>query len=444
MKRAIEYPNLKKIDPEISELNRLEEDRQFGYADFIASENYASPAVREAGSSVATNKYSEGYPGARYYKGSDVAIDPIEILAQKRALKLFGLDEDTWGSNVQAASGSEANLAVYGALLKAKYHPNGEDVALGMRLDFGGHLTHGFHVSFSGKLFHFEQYGLDETGYINYDEVEELAKKFGPRIIVCGASAYSRVVDFEKFSKIAKKYGALLMADVAHIAGLIAGGAHPSPFPYCDIVTTTTHKTLRGPRGALIFVRKGVSIVPPASKDSMEKNIFQLINSAVFPGLQGGPHNQQTMAIAVCLKEANTTQFRSYVKHVVKNANALCEDLKKYGFDIISGGTDNNLLLVDLRPFNANGEEASEWLHQAGIVVNKNAIPNDPLPPQKASGIRLGTPAMTTRGMGVAEMKQFAKWAHEAITDHSEKNLQNIKNQVTALCKKFPPPGFEV
>jgi glycine hydroxymethyltransferase len=435
MKRAIKYPNLEKTDPEIAELNLLEEDRQFWYADFIASENYASPAVREAGSSVATNKYSEGYPGARYYKGSDAAIDPVEILAQKRALKLFGLDENIWGSNVQAASGSEANLAVYGALLKAKGHANGEDTALGMRLDFGGHLTHGFHVSFSGKLFHFEQYGLDEKGYINYAEVERLAEKFKPKLIVCGASAYSRVVDFEKFGKIAKKHSALLMADIAHIAGLIAGGTHPSPFPHCDIVTTTTHKTLRGPRGALIFARKDIK--------HGEKTIFQLINSGVFPGLQGGPHNQQTMAIAVCLREANAPQFRSYAKKVIKNANTLCENLKKYGFDIISGGTDNHLMLVDLRPFTVNGEDASEWLHQAGIVVNKNAIPNDPLPPQKASGIRLGTPAVTTRGMGVTEMRQFAKWIHGAINNPSEENLKRIKNQVKALCKKFPPPGFE-
>ena len=436
MKPSIKFPNLKKSDTEIAKLNLLEEERQFWYADFIASENYASPAVREAGSSVATNKYSEGYPGARYYKGSDVAIDPVEILAQKRALKLFALDENRWGVNVQAASGSAANLAVYGALLKAKYHPDGEDIALGMRLDFGGHLTHGFHVSFSGKLFHFEQYGLDQTGYIDYDEVDKLAAKFKPKLIVCGASAYSRVVDFERFGKIAKKYNALLMADIAHIAGLVAAGVHPSPFPYCDIVTTTTHKTLRGPRGSLVFARKDVR--------HGEKTLFQLINSAVFPGLQGGPHNQQTMAIAVCLKEASTSQFRSYAKKIIKNADVLCAALKKDGFNIISGGTDNHLILVDLRPFKVTGEDASEWLNQAGIVVNKNAIPNDPLPPSKASGIRLGTPAMTTRGMGATEMKQFAKWIHEAITSPSQKNLNDIQKQVRALCKKFPPPGFEV
>lgn len=442
MKKSIKFPNLEKTDPEIAKLNLLEEERQFWYADFIASENYASPAVREASSSVATNKYSEGYPGARYYKGSDVAIDPVEILAQERALQLFKLDENTWGVNVQAASGSEANLAVYGALLKPKNHPDGEDVALGMRLDFGGHLTHGFHVSFSGKFFHFEQYGLDENQYIDYDQVEKFAEIFKPKLIVCGASAYSRIIDFERFAQIAKKHGALLMADVAHIAGLIAAEAHPSPFPHCDIVTTTTHKTLRGPRGAIIFARKDISIIPPQSKDKKEKNIFQLINSAVFPGLQGGPHNQQTMAIAVALKEAKSAQFRSYAKKIVKNAQALAEALSPYGFKIISNGTDNHLLLVDLRPLNVTGEDASEWLYGAGIVTNKNAVPNDPLPPQKASGIRLGTPAITTRGMGTREMKQFAAWIHSAIQNHSLENLTGIKKQVQALCKKFPPPGW--
>ncbi|MFY9457992.1 MAG: serine hydroxymethyltransferase [Candidatus Spechtbacterales bacterium] len=442
MKRAIKTSNLEKNDPEIARLNRLEEGRQFWYADFIASENYASPAVREASSSVATNKYSEGYPGARYYKGSDVAIDQIEILAQKRALKLFGLDEKVWGANVQAASGSEANLAVYGALLKPKNHPDKEDIALGMRLDSGGHLTHGFYVSFSGKLFRFEQYGLDSKGYIDYAQVEELSEKFKPKLIVCGASAYSRIIDFERLGKIAKKHGALLMADVAHIAGLIAGGVHPSPFPHCNIVTTTTHKTLRGPRGAIIFARKDVAGADPVT--SKERSIFQMINSAVFPGLQGGPHNQQTMAIAVCLKEADTPQFRAYAKRVVKNAQTLCETLTDYGFDIVSHGTDNHLMLVDLRPFGVNGEDASEWLSRAGIITNKNAIPNDPLPPQKASGIRLGTPAMTTRGMGAKEMKQFAKWIYEIIQNPSDKNLENIKKQVRALCKKFPPPGFGV
>jgi len=434
MKKSLKYPNLEKEDSEIAELNHLEEKRQFLYANFIASENYASPAVREAGSSVATNKYSEGYPGARYYKGSDIAIDPVEILAQKRALKLFKLDEKVWGVNVQATSGSGANLAVYGALLKPRNHTEGEDIALGMRLDFGGHLTHGFHVSFSGKLFHFEQYGLDNEEYINYEEIEKLAAKFKPKLIVCGASAYSRIVDFKKFGEIAKKHGSLLMADVAHIAGLIAGGAHPSPFPNCDIVTTTTHKTLRGPRGALIFSRKDVNL--------NGKSIYQLINSAVFPGLQGGPHNQQTMAIAVCLKEANSSSFRSYTKRIVKNANTLCEELKKYGFNIVSGGTDNHLMLVDLRPFNINGENASQWLVQAGIVTNKNAVPNDPLPPKIASGIRLGTPAITTRGMGLTEMKLFAKWIYKATSDPSEKNLSDIKKQVQVLCKKFPPPGI--
>ncbi len=442
MKRTIKYPNLEKTDPEIAKLNRLEEERQFWYADFIASENYASPAVRETSSSVATNKYSEGYPGARYYKGSDVAIDPIEVLAQKRALKLFGLDEGVWGANVQAASGSEANLAVYGGLLKPKYHRGGEDTALGMRLDFGGHLTHGFHVSFSGKLFHFEQYGLDKDELIDYDQVEQLAATWKPKLIVCGASAYSRIIDFAKFSEIAKKHGALLMADIAHIAGLIAGGVHPSPFPYCDIVTTTTHKTLRGPRGAIIFARKDVAMIPPDSKDNKPRNLFQLINSAVFPGLQGGPHNQQTEAIAVCLKEANTARFRAYAKMVVKNAQTLAEELTKLGFEIISGGTDNHLMLVDLRPFKVNGEDASEWLYRAGIVVNKNAIPNDPLPPMKASGVRLGTPAVTTRGMGAREMRQLAKLIHSAITNPSAENLEGIKLQVRALCQKFPPPGF--
>src|SRR3989338_504913 len=448
MKNLLKYPNLKKTDPEIAGINTSEEKRQFLYANFIASENYASPAVREASSSVATNKYSEGYPSKRYYKGNDVAIDPVEILAQKRALKLFQLDEEQWGVNVQPASGSEANMAVYGSLLKAK--GQNEDIALGMRLDFGGHLTHGFHVSFSGKFFHFEQYGLDKSGRINYEEIEILAQKFQPKLIVCGASAYSRTVEFDKFGAIAKKYGALLMADIAHIAGLIAGGVHPSPFPHCDIVTTTTHKTLRGPRGAMIFARKDKTL-ETASKTSplnrnlnskKQKSLFDLINSGVFPGLQGGPHNQQTMAIAVCIKEDDTSKFRNYASRVVKNAEILADELVKCGFSIVSGGTDNHLMLLDLQPFQVNGEDASQWLYLAGIVTNKNAVPNDPLPPQQASGIRLGTPAMTTRGMGPKEMKMFAKWIHSAVTDHSDKNLENIKKRVRDLCKNFPPPGF--
>lgn len=433
MKRVIKTPNLDKQDKEVARLNVAEEERQFFNANFTASENHVSPAIREANTSVATNKYSEGYSGARYYKGN-VVIDQMETLAEDRGLELFELKGDEWGVNVQPTSGSGANLAPYGALLKPKNHPDGEDVALGMRLDFGGHLTHGFHVSFSGKLFHFEQYGLDEAGYINYDEVDRLCEKFKPKLIVCGASSYSRIIDFEKFGAIAKKHGALLMADVAHIAGLIAGGAHPSPFPYCDIVTTTTHKTLRGPRGALIFARKDVMVG--------EKSLFQLIRSAVFPGLQGGPHNQQTLAIAVCLKEAKSPQFKTYARNIVKNAKALSDALLKHGFNIVSGGTDNHLVLLDLTPFAVSGEDVSTWLEQAGIVVNKNVIPNDPRPPREASGIRLGTPALTTRGMGTKEMKQLAKWIHEAISDHSEKNLSTINKQVRDLCKRFPPPGF--
>lgn len=428
MRKTIKYPCLKKSDPEIARLNELEEERQFWHPTFIASQNYTSVAVREASSSVLTNKYSEGYPGARYYKGNEL-IDEIETLAEDRALTLFGLKNNEWGANVQPASGSEVNAAVYLALLKPRYHPDGEDIALGMNLDSGGHLTHGFYVSFSGKIYHFEQYGLDNNGYINYDEVEDLAKKYKPKLIVCGCSAYSRIVDFKKFSEIAKEYGAFLMADIAHIAGLIAAGEHPSPFPYCDIVTTTTHKTLRGPKGALLFARK-------------EKSLFKLTRSGVFPGLQGGPHNQQTMAIAVCLKEASTANFRAYAKKVIANAAALADALKGYGFNIVSGGTDNHLMLVDLRPFKISGKDASDWLYKANIETNMNAVPNDPLPKRQTSGIRLGTPALTTRGMGVREMKLFAKWIHGVITNPSEENIDEVKRQVKALCKKFPPPGF--
>lgn len=418
---------LKLNDKELEKLNTAEEKKQSEYINLIASENYMSPAVRMALSSVTANKYAEGYPGARYYPGCDEAIDPIERITQTRVLKAMKLSPKVWEVNVQPYSGSPANLEVLGALLKPKGHPDGADTALGMALGAGGHLTHGYPISFTGKFFNFIQYGLDENGVIDYAQVEELAAEHKPKLIVCGASSYSQKIDFQKFSEIAKKHGAILMADIAHIAGLVAGGVHPSPFPYCDVVTTTTHKTLRGPRGALIFARK---------------ELMPTINKAVFPGMQGGPHNNQTLAIAVAFGEILKPTFKAYAKQTIKNANALAKELKKRNFALVSGGTQNHLMLVDMQNKNISGGEAQKILYSAGIIANRNAVPNDPRKPMDPSGIRFGTPALTTRGFKEKEMLKVAQWIDEAINDPSVKNYARIKKEVVALCKKFPPPGF--
>lgn len=405
-------------DKSLGRLNAKEEKRQTDTLNLIASENFMSPAVRMALASVVANKYAEGYPGARYYPGCAEAVDPIELLAQERALKLMKLNPKKWGVNVQALSGVPANLAVLHAFLKPG------DKAVGMKLSAGGHLSHGHSASVTGKIFEFHQYGLDKRGYIDYEEVERLAKKYEPKIIICGASAYARVIDFKRFGAIARRHKALLMADVAHIAGLIAAGAHPSPFPYADIVTTTTHKTLRGPRGALIYARG---------------NLMPAINKSVFPGLQGGPHNNQTLAIAVALGEALRPAFKTYARQIVKNAKVLAQELQKYGFKVVSGGTDNHLLLLDLRESPISGGDAEKILYGAGIVANRNTVPEDPRKPFDPSGVRLGTPSLTTRGFKEKEMKMVASWIYRALTAPDKKTVSAVRHEVQKLARMFPP-----
>lgn len=436
--------NLKVQDPSVYNLIKEEEKRQRQVLEMIPSENYTSKAVMEALGSVFTNKYSEGYPRKRYYQGNKF-VDDVESLAIERAKKLFGVPY----VNVQPYSGSPANTAVYFALLEPF-----KDKIMGLSLAFGGHLTHGSPVSFSGKYFPIVPYELDEKGLLDYDEIERLALQEKPKIIVCGATAYSRIIDFKKFGKIADKVGAYLLADVSHIAGLIAGNVHPSPVPYVDIVMTTTHKTLRGPRGAMIMVtEKGLK------KDS---ELGSKIDKAVFPGLQGGPHDNQTAGIAVALREAQDKQFKVYAKQIVANAKVLAQELIKFDFKLISGGTDNHLLLIDLSNKKVNGAVAALALEVAGIVVNKNAVPNDPMPPFYPSGIRLGTPAITTRGMKEKEMIKVAAWINETINEVSRevlpsdresrkeffknfrteifknKKLLKIAEEVKSLCGKFP------
>lgn len=406
---------LQNQDPKIAKLIRAEEERQQENLELIPSENYASPAVREALGSVLNNKYSEGYPGARYYGGQE-NVDQIEEIAKSRALKMFKLSSDKWHANVQSYSGSPANLAVYSSVLEPG------DKILGMKLDQGGHITHGLPLSFPGKIYKFSFYGVDEkTEMIDYEELEKVAKIDKPKMIVCGATAYSRIIDFKEFSEIAKKVGAYLLADISHIAGLIVGGVHPSPFPYADFVMTTTHKTLRGPRGAIIICKK---------------EFAKQIDRAVFPGLQGGPHDHQIAAKAVCFGEALDPEFKNYAKQIVKNAKTLARELSGHGFRIVSGGTDNHLMLVDLRSIKITGKEAQEMLEKVGIIVNKNTIPNDPQPAMIGSGIRLGTPAVTTRGMKEKEMKIIAKLISDTLMKKESK--EKIQKEVLKLAGKFP------
>ena len=442
----INMKHLKATDPQTYNLIKEEEKRQEEVLEMIPSENYTSKAVMEALGSVLTNKYSEGYPSRRYYQGNKV-IDSVEILAQERAKKLFGVPH----VNAQPYSGSPANTAVYLALLKPF-----EDKIMGLSLAFGGHLTHGSPVSISGKYFKAVPYYLDKNGLIDYGEVEKLALKEKPKIIVCGATAYPRIIDFKKFGEIADSIDAYLLADISHIAGLIVGGAHPNPVPFVHIMMTTTHKTLRGPKGAMIMVtEKGLK------KDS---ELTEKIDKAVFPGLQGGPHDNQTAAIAVSLLEASGPSFKIYVKQIVKNAKVLAEELKKYKFNLVSGGTDNHLLLIDLSNKKVNGALAAFALEIAGIVVNKNAVPNDPMPPFYPSGIRLGTPAITTRDMREKEMVKIAKWINNVTEEikgdelpkekesrsyfwkefrrrvRENKKLLEINGEIKEFCAKFPVP----
>lgn len=405
------FKKLKEVDVEVYNAIKKEERRQKQHIELIASENFTSEAVREAVSSVLTNKYAEGYPGKRYYCGCE-NVDVIESLAIERAKKLFHAEY----ANVQPHSGANANFAVYMALCKPG------DTILGMSLPAGGHLTHGTKVNVSGKVFNSVSYGLSsETELIDYDEVERLAKEYHPKVIVAGASAYPRKIDFVRFREIADSVGAYLMVDMAHIAGLVAAGLHPNPCEVADVVTTTTHKTLRGPRGGLILCKAEHG---------------KKIDSAVFPGIQGGPLEHVIAGKAVMLKEALQPEFVTYQKQVLKNCKVLAEELQKYGFRLVSGGTDNHLVLVDLTPFNVTGKEASELLHRANITTNKNSIPNERLSPTVTSGLRLGTPAVTTLGMKEEEMKVIAKLIHQVVTK-KESAIKDVKAQVLDLMKKF-------
>jgi glycine hydroxymethyltransferase len=409
---------LKNTDKEISELMELESKRQLEGIELIASENYASPEVLQAMGSILTNKYSEGYPSKRYYRGNEY-IDQIENIAIERAKKLFKVEH----VNVQPYSGSPANLAVHLAFL------NPGDKTMGMSLDAGGHLTHGFKVSISGKYFDSVSYGVDEKGYINYDEVRELANEHKPKLIWSGFSAYSRIIDWKKFREIADEVGAILVADIAHVAGLVVTGDYPSPVPYADVVTTTTHKTLRGPRGAMIMCKGQYA---------------EVIDKAVFPGVQGGPHNHTTAAIAVALKEASQPKFKEYIKQVCINAQTLAEALDKKGYKIISGGTDNHLMLVDtVASVDISGKEAALALEKANITLNKNGIPNDPRKPWDPSGVRIGTPAVTTRGMKEKEMIQIAEFINKVLKNYEDQEiLEEIRIEVKDFTKDFPIPGI--
>ena len=398
-------------DPEAGAAIQAEYDRQRRNIELIASENFVSPAVLAAAGTVLTNKYAEGYPGKRYYGGCQ-CVDLVEELARKRACALFGADH----ANVQPHCGANANYAVYQALCQVG------DTVLGMDLANGGHLTHGSPVNFSGKHYNIVSYGVNAQGFIDYDQVRELAKKHRPKMILAGASAYPRVIDFKTFADIAQEVGAYLFVDMAHIAGLVAVGLHPSPVPYADVVTTTTHKTLRGPRGGMILC-----------KEEHAKKI----DSAIFPGSQGGPLEHIIAAKAVALGEAMKPEFKTYQEQIVKNAAALAGALVEQGFDLVSGGTDNHLMLVDLRPAGLTGKEMERRLDEVNITVNKNAIPNDPEKPFVTSGIRVGTPAVTTRGLREADMTLIARCIVQAATDFEEQ-ADSIRETVNGICARYP------
>lgn len=407
-----DYEEIRKEDPEIAEAIQAEMARQNSHIELIASENWVSKAVMAAMGSPLTNKYAEGYPGKRYYGGCQ-CVDVAENLAMERAKKLFGCEY----VNVQPHSGAQANMAVQFAMLTPG------DKVMGMNLDHGGHLTHGSPVNMSGKYFEITPYGVNEEGVIDYEEVRRIAKECGPKLIIAGASAYARIIDFKKFREIADEVGAYLMVDMAHIAGLVAAGLHPSPIPYAHVTTTTTHKTLRGPRGGMIL----------SSNEMNEKFNF---NKAIFPGIQGGPLMHVIAAKAVCFKEALSPDFVTYQEQILKNAKALCNGLLERGVKIVSGGTDNHLMLVDLTGTNVSGKELEKRLDQAHITCNKNTIPNDPRSPFVTSGVRLGTPAVTSRGMKEQEMDQIAEMIAMVIRD--EKNVEQVKEMVQKLTEKYP------
>ncbi len=408
--------SIAQFDPELAQAISQEDARQEAHIELIASENYCSPAVMEAQGSKLTNKYAEGYPGKRYYGGCEY-VDVIEQLAIDRAKELFGADY----ANVQPHAGSQANSAVYLALL------NPGDTVLGMSLAHGGHLTHGAKVSFSGKTYNAVQYGLNpETGEIDYEEVERLALEHKPRMIVAGFSAYSQIVDWNRFREIADKVGAYLFVDMAHVAGLVAAGVYPSPVQIADVTTTTTHKTLRGPRSGLILAK---------ANEEIEKKL----QSAVFPGNQGGPLVHAIAAKAICFKEAMAPEYKAYQQQVVKNAQAMAEVLIERGYDVVSGGTKNHLFLLSLIKQDITGKEADAWLGAAHITVNKNSVPNDPRSPFVTSGIRIGTPAVTTRGFGEAEVRELAGWIADILDSKGDEAVINaVKAKVETVCAKFP------
>ncbi len=416
-------------DKEIEVLIAAEVKRQTNGLEMIPSENHTSSEVLKALGSRLTDKYSEGYPGKRYYGGCEI-VDKVENLARDRAKKLFGVSH----ANVQPYSGSPANLAVYFALADPG------DTVMGMALYFGGHMTHGLKVNFSGKWFNSVQYNTGKDGWLDYDAMEKLVKEHKPKLIFVGATAYPRVFDWKRLRAIADQCGAFLVADISHIAGLIVAGEHPSPAGIADVITTTTHKTLRGPRGAMILCNGNPSN-PLKAAERTRENLPTLIDRAIIPGLQGGPHNHQTAAIAVALREAAQPAFKEYGKQIVKNAKRLAEKLMDKGYELVTGGTDNHLLLVDLTNKGIIGADAEKALGQAGITVNKNTVPFDPRPPFSPSGIRLGTPALTTRGLKEAEMDQVADWIDRAITANGQDaKLQKIEREIEAFTKDFPLP----
>ena len=406
------FDEIKKADSEIADAIQAEMERQNSHLELIASENWVSKAVMAAMGSPLTNKYAEGYPGKRYYGGCQ-CVDVVEDLARERAKKLFGCDY----ANVQPHSGAQANLAVFFAMLEPG------DKVMGMNLDHGGHLTHGSPVNISGKYFNVVSYGVNDEGVIDYDKVREIAVKEKPKMIIAGASAYARIIDFKKFREIADEVGAYLMVDMAHIAGLVAAGLHPSPIPYADVTTTTTHKTLRGPRGGLIL----------CNQEAADKFNF---NKAVFPGIQGGPLEHVIAGKAVCFKEALEPEFAEYQKQIIKNAQALSKGLMDRGVKIVSGGTDNHLMLIDLRGEDVTGKELEKRLDAAHITCNENTVPNDPRSPFVTSGVRLGTPAVTTRGLKEDDMDMIAECI--ALVLQSEDNIEKVKGMVAELTAKYP------
>jgi glycine hydroxymethyltransferase len=409
--------DIKSVDPEIADAITAEFERQNSHIELIASENWVSPAVMSAMGSILTNKYAEGYPAHRYYGGCE-CVDVVEELARERAKELFGCEY----VNVQPHSGAQANMAVEYAVLQPG------DTLMGMNLDHGGHLTHGSPANFSGTYFHVVPYGVNDAGFIDYDKVEEIAKECKPKMIIAGASAYARTIDFARFREIADEVGAVLMVDMAHIAGLVAAGLHPSPVPYADVVTTTTHKTLRGPRGGMIL----------SSQEFADK---YKLNKSIFPGTQGGPLMHVIAAKAVCFKEALQPEFKEYQTQIIKNAQALCKGLKNRGIKIVSDGTDNHLMLVDLTTFGLTGKEVEAWLDQAHITANKNTIPNDPKSAFVTSGIRLGTPAATSRGLKEDDFDQVAE-AIAMIIKNGESAVEDAKAIVAKLTEKYPLKSF--